>query len=206
MIIFDLDHTLFKTDTFKQDACTVFMKYGMDEDDFWKTFYGSYAPSFAGMGGYYSIDRNLALVDRWGDSKKRHVKKQLLEVMHRRGTAYLFDDVLKTLQALQHEGHKFILLSKGDDEFQRLKVAVSGIEPYFYKMYFVRRDKRPVLSKIIGGESVINVNDHHQELRWAKSIAPTIKNVYIRRSREPIAGLDESTIVIRNLMELQHHL
>ena len=207
MIIFDLDHTLFQTNLLKQDIASVFIQHGESEVDFWKTFYDSYTSPFGGTNGYYSIDRHLLLGNYRSMVEKKRLKRQLIDVIHQRGSGYLFDDVLVTLQALRVGGHRLVLLSKGDEELQHLKVVVTGIESYFHTIHFVRKDKRPIFKKIISEQdATINVNDHHNELRWAKQIAPTVKNIYIQRSPDFDTDLDDVAIVIKRLSELREQV
>ncbi len=55
----------------------------------------------------------------------------------------LFLGVIETMQSLRADGHRFHLLTLGDDGWQREKVRRNGLDGYFSSIHVIQRSKGP---------------------------------------------------------------
>ncbi len=155
LYIFDFDYTLFDTAVFKQDYFKQFVDLAYDPNNL-------RLEHFKENVIHYNIKEHLDLL---GDNLKDHNKSvETLNVFLSDLKRYLFPGAEEVLMKLKNEGHKLILISLGNLEFQKSKILGSGIEKFFEQIIITPGSKALLLEKInIGEEQVIIVNDNAQE-------------------------------------------
>ncbi|OGY45534.1 MAG: hypothetical protein A2729_01975 [Candidatus Buchananbacteria bacterium RIFCSPHIGHO2_01_FULL_39_14] len=186
MIIFDLDNTLFNTPLLKKDFERIFSKHKLSGPKFWQTFYSAYdiKPKAKGC---YSIDKHfLALSNFFKPKEKIKIKKELIKAIHCRGRGYLYPDVIPTLNRLKQNKKPIYLITKGEKDFQNLKIKATNIGSYFRKIYIVKNDKVPAFKKIVKNLSAVSVNDRLEELLLVKKQLPKVKSIFIKRKHQKI--------------------
>lgn len=193
MIIFDLDHTLFNTSILKEDLKDVFVKHGLNEEEFWKTLRKSYEidPKTSGC---YSIEKHFWVLDDFDKSKKDEIKKEIKKLIYFRGRDYLYDDAIPVLNKFKNKKKKLILISKGMDDFQNLKIEATNLRNFFDNIFITAEDKISIISNILkNGEAVFNINDHAEESRLVAKNFPNIFCILIRRNRQEKPKIDIPT-------------
>lgn len=205
MVIFDLDNTLFNTSLLKEDFKKVFERYNLRGQKFWQSFYQAYNID-PKTNGCYSIDKHLEVLKDWEQETKQKVKKDLKKIMFQRGQDYLYPEVLSILEKLKNNKVKIILITKGDKNFQKVKIKITGIKPYFERVYIIEGDKLPILEEVVKrDDNIIDINDHIEELRFMRENFPQVNCIFLRRCNqvEP-NGLGIPSV--SNLNEISSHL
>lgn len=207
MIIFDLDNTLFNTALLKGDICRIFEKYEVRGQEFWKSFYKSYDVDIQNKGGY-NIEKHLSLLDSLTPERKENIKQEIESLVYSRGTTYLYSEVLAVLSALKNtKKEKVVLVSKGDKDFQQLKIDATGLASYFDEIFIIEADVMPTLAKLINKcqEGIIFINDKVEELRSIQKKFPDVFCVFMRREGQA-EPKDFSVPSVTNLNELSWYL
>ena len=182
MIIFDLDHTLFNTDILKKDFKRVFLSHGFSEKDFLETFKKAYdiEPKTKGC---YSIDKHLSILSQFDRKQKELIKDQLLKIMARRGTGYLYRDTIPLLKKLRTAGVSMVLVTKGNSTFQKLKLSVAKLDSYFREIHIIPDDKVHIIKKFYKNKT-ININDRKDELQQSKKAFPNLVCILVERNNK----------------------
>ncbi len=205
MIIFDLDNTLFNTSLLKEDLREVFIKHGLTDEEFWSTLRESYNidPETKGC---YSIEKHFCVFKNFNEDKKNKIEQETKKIIYQRGRGYLYDDVVPALNKLKKQKEKLILISKGIDSFQKLKLDVINLRDFFNKIYITPGDKIDILKNVTNGQPIFDINDHAEESHLVTKNFPNISCILIRRNGQerpkiniPIASnLDEVFQYIRS--------
>lgn len=199
IIIFDLDYTIFDTDKFKRRGLALF--FNMDETEF-KSYYKK---NFKDQGLNYSPKKHLRNL---GWSYKEIVAKlsQLDDWMEKEISRYLFPEASKILDKLKQAGHKIILASFGDKEFQEQKISALKINGISAKEFFdevVISDKvKAGLEELkrFKGENILLVDDNLKEAIDLKGILGDRCEIFLIDG--PYARYREYDIAPRGLNEL----
>lgn len=167
-IIFDFDDTLFDTNRFKKDIFQILEKTGLKKDLLQKTYLEVIEKD------NYTFKKHLKEIRRSVSKlNTKEVSKSLHNLLENK---YLFESVEINLKKLK-ERHKIILLTKGDVEFQNIKIKESGISKIFNKkdIYIVAKDKLSIIKKINLEEEVYFINDKKTENDLIKKEFPKFK-------------------------------
>ena len=136
----DFDRTLFDTDGFKEKL----------EKDF-PGFSDSYTE--AKRNGIYKPGRHAELVG---------VELQKLFDEFREARKFVYDDIEK-LEKLKNKSNSLVLVSRGDKEFQRIKIKSSGIQELFDKVAIISKPlKTAPKDKVV--EIDLMIDDRREEL------------------------------------------
>jgi len=200
-IIFDFDHTLFSAKQFYFALKKAFFKLGVKEKLFQETFEES-----KGVGRDYKPEKQFKLIHKTRPEIKIGKLKESFEKILKTAPKFLYNDVLGFLKKWSKEAD-FILLSYGEEKFQKLKIENSGIKKYFKRVIITRDiDKSKPFKKLFSeNKKIIFVEDNPQALSKTKTSFSQIITVRINRGegkyyQEP----DNSQIdfSIKNLKEL----
>ena len=201
-IIFDFDHTLFSAKQFYFALKKAFFKLGVKEKLFQETFEES-----KGVGRDYKPEKQFKLIHKTRPEIKIGKLKESFEKILKTAPKFLYNDVLGFLKKWSKEAD-FILLSYGEEKFQKLKIENSGIKKYFKRVIITRDiDKSKPFKKLFSeNKKIIFVEDNPQALSKTKTSFFQIITVRINRGegkyyQEP----DNSQIdfSIKNLKELE---
>jgi len=201
-IIFDFDHTLFSAKQFYFALKKAFFKLGVKEKLFQETFEES-----KGVGRDYKPEKQFKLIHKTRPEIKIGKLKESFEKILKTAPKFLYNDVLGFLKKWSKEAD-FILLSYGEEKFQKLKIENSGIKKYFKRVIITRDiDKSKPFKKLFSeNKKIIFVEDNPQALSKTKTSFSQIITVRINRGegkyyQEP----DNSQIdfSIKNLKELE---
>lgn len=173
MIIIDLDYTLYRTDFLIRDMKQVLAQYGVGEADFHVTYKKSLHWDGDGYGFDYSFDKHVALLQSIGFRINADEVLPKLQACVRQ--EYLFDDAIPFLQFLRAQNEEVVLLTAGNPEFQKMKVATVGIEQYVDRTVYLSGNKDVFVKDVVAsGEQVWFINDNSKENARIKKLFPRV--------------------------------
>jgi len=176
-VVFDFDHTLFSTKSFYRVLKENFKKLGVEEELFNKSFEES-----KGKGRDYKPKRQFRLIHK----AKPKIKIKDLQVCFKRilkeAPRFLYKDVTCFLKKWQNKIN-LILLSYGEERFQRVKICSSKIEKYFEKIIVTKDiNKTKPFKKIFKKhEKIVVIEDNPNALLEIKKNYPYAITVRINR-------------------------
>jgi len=95
---------------------------------------------------------------------------------------YLFPETEKTLSYLKNQGHKLILLTLGEPNFQKSKVDNSKIKKYFEKIVYEPKNKaeNTLLKDLsMGDEDIIIINDKKEESNEMQKVLGNKSKIFL---------------------------
>lgn len=178
LIIFDLDYTLLDTTKFKRGLGKA-LGLSMEE------FNDTYKKIFKDKKLPYNIDIHIKYLlqnfrEGLADSTamENGIKSRIKEFL-RDIDQYLFHEAENVLKKMKEEGHSLLLLTYGDEDWQRYKIENLKIKKYFDGIFYADKDKYEVLEDLVNnqkqfffpGDEILIVNDNAQEsLRIKESL------------------------------------
>ena len=201
-IIFDFDHTLFSAKQFYFALKKAFFKLGVKEKLFQETFEES-----KGVGRDYKPEKQFKLIHKTRPEIKIGKLKESFEKILKTAPKFLYNDVLGFLKKWSKEAD-FILLSYGEEKFQKLKIENSGIKKYFKRVIITRDiDKSKPFKKLFSeNKKIIFVEDNPQALSKTKTSFSQIITVRINRGEGKYYQESDNPQIdfsIKNLKELE---
>ncbi len=181
MLIFDLDHTLFQTDILKQDIQDVFSTFGIKGDIFWDSFYKAYDINPNEL-GCYSPQKQLQVLGL--TEKIPLVMDAVITIMKNRNGGYLYADVISSLHMFKNMGEVMVIVTKGDKNFNALKIEAAGLNQFCSATHVVQGSKVSAFSAYPNAHSTIVINDRLDELEESTRAFPAM--VHLRITREKI--------------------
>jgi hypothetical protein len=91
--------------------------------------------------------------------------------------SYLFENSEDVLRTLQKE-NKLILLTKGAEDYQKMKVDGSGINKYFHEVHIVPTDKELFLKDKNFEGPIYFINDKINENEKIRTLFPDLKVIH----------------------------
>lgn len=131
-IYIDFDRTLFDCETFLKDFYAIINKYQIPKDIFMKCQNQCKKQGFNPgiildkVAKEYEFDENIY-----------HEIDNLLKDSHK----YLYKDAIKFLKELKKLGYQIIILTKGNEEYQREKIMYSNIDEYYSELIVTMKHK-----------------------------------------------------------------
>lgn len=178
MYIIDFDDTIFNTKKFKEIRKAALGSFGITEEQYDK----SYELARVSQSGIitYTNQRHAEVLAEMGLDRDE-VFTALAETTTKEVLAsLLFDDAHQFLQALSDKTERLVLLSLGEEQFQRQKTVGCGIVDYFDQIMFVQHSKKEVIGDLLKYDDVEAdwfVNDKVQETMDIVKAYPTINAV-----------------------------
>lgn len=172
-IIFDLDHTLFMTNVFKEDLFEIFDNLGVVREIVESSYFEHCKKDNGGAYDFLGHCEKIILKGAKLDldsAKKAYF--QFLENLD--FSKYLEKGVFEFLQKQKSMGRGLILLTKGGEKIQQLKFERSGLQRYFDKLIVCKDTKIPILSKMSLERGDIIVNDLVEEIFQIKEVYPQL--------------------------------
>jgi len=199
---FDFDHTLFDTTKLRQDINRIFLNGGVRQ----ASFDASYKELARGV-GYEPYAQARLLAAEWRDTAARDSAMREVSELMKSGRGYVFEGAAELLAALKGRGHRLVILTLGNRDWQREKIASSGLSALFDQTEIVPGPGRKAsrLADIIDkNESVTIIDDNPGELEAIMATRPGYRCVYYRRPVNPYPnpGCEEAV----NIAELRQLL
>lgn len=183
-IILDFDNTLFDTDAFKRALSGALTELGVTREMFWQMY-----PRVLDHGGErlgYSPDRHAKVLHELLPDVDPYQATVLLERVVDRAADFLFPDTRDFLSRMISLNVPLMLLSRGDEWFQRRKIAASGLDRFVHEIHAGPEAKTHRIATFTEapGKTVL-VNDHVEETRDIVKARPAWIPVLKRRDDIP---------------------
>ncbi|MBD3310996.1 MAG: HAD hydrolase-like protein [Candidatus Magasanikbacteria bacterium] len=189
MFILDFDHTLYDTHLLSKSMKSVFLSYDILLDDFEK----SYKLAIYGENGNYvnyTFERQLKILKKIGYSFDYNGVLDKLDALLEENR--LFDDTIDFLEFIKNLGLKNILLTAGNDKFQKKKIEAVGISDYFDDIKFVHNGKEKLVKSFFSPQNkLFFINDNLQENLAVKN---TVAEVEVLTKKNQYKNTEEELI------------
>lgn len=201
VVVFDLDHTLFNTSSFKKKLFSSLKTYGISSEEVEAAY-----KKIMNQGGKFKYDYRVE--DHVRELRKKHVfsvkkaEHTMFSVLTQ-AEKFLYPKVKNILAELRRRGFHLILISRGNKFFNHQKISQSGLDKFFHKVHVTNKSKlglhRNYFKKAKQGWAV---NDNVNELLLIKRQNPHVKYVLKRGSDYSITTSGE-LIAIDEISQLR---
>jgi FMN phosphatase YigB (HAD superfamily) len=182
-IIFDLDHTLFFADRFREDLSRALRPYGISASEFARTYALLRRETNGRLA--YSPERHLAALAKNCTFNMRGARRACETVM-KSAPRFLDPQAAPMLQNLRAHGHRLVLLTRGETRFQNKKIAALDLRRYFHGIIVSPHEKHLALSRLpLGSGALVFINDNAKELREIRRAVPHAILIERRRRDAP---------------------
>ncbi len=183
-IVLDFDNTLFDTDAFKRALSGALVELGVSREVFWQLY-----PRVLDRGGErigYSVERHAKQLHELMPDVDPYRATVFLERVLDRAPDFLFPDARDFLSRMIALNVPLVLLSRGDEWFQRRKIEAAGIDRLVHEIHVATEAKRAMSLRLpdVPGKTVF-VNDHLEETRDVLRAKPEWVPVLKRRVDVP---------------------
>jgi len=191
-VIFDLDHTLLDTEAFKASLSAALSALGPSPERVTET----YVETVGREDGAYDYDPDvhigLLAADIPGSVGLKEAHRAVEGTVRRIGE-HLFPGVAELLDALRDRGVRLVLLTMGNEAWQRRKIAASGLRRFFDAVRTVSADKHAVIEEYADGGTTVVVNDNGAEIDAMAAVAPEFRYV-VKRGPKPLPASTDAVI------------
>ncbi|MBI5222302.1 MAG: hypothetical protein HY980_02285 [Candidatus Magasanikbacteria bacterium] len=157
----DFDKTIFDCYKFEKDIWTIFERKGVKREDYSATYKKSLCTVSSDLFDY-NFQEHVKFLRELGYKLGGEVRIELEGLLDKNN--YLFPDTEEFLQFLRGNTKKMVLLTAGDDEFQKTKIKKTKLGGWFDEVEVVRGHKEDFLAnKIKTGDKALLVNDSIRE-------------------------------------------
>ena len=186
ILILDFDDTLLNTGRLEGE-CALHMltlKYGVTNDNF-KKAREKLREVYPESPAYYDLKKHLEILSGNNCARRDEMHREVYKLIRAQLKDFLFDDVVAFLKK-QSQNHTLILMTFGDPDFQKHKVASSGISHFFHELIFTGKEPKAeiikrVCAKTPKKEKVVFLDDRVWQLSSAKKMNPLLTSVRIKR-------------------------
>ncbi len=171
MIVVDFDDTLYNTARFKDDLEKFLFQYGVGKEDFLSSY--TAADRLRAQGAFdYTFERQLECLKEKGYVFSDGIIKDLDRVLENK--ELVFSDAVDFLLAIGQTRHHKILMTLGNHDFQKLKIASAGLSIYFDEVVILHGQKEVELGEryLAGEKELIFINDNLRENLVIKELFP----------------------------------
>lgn len=166
-IIFDFDDTLFQTHKLKKTIFDKMESFGIPIDLIKKSYEIS-KKKFS----HYTPDNHIEIINK---TKKFHITKNQREEINQIDFSFHKVEEMHHILSKLSKKNKLVLLTIGDQNFQKLKISNSGFSHLFKEVHIIDSKKEDFISKQNYKEEVFFVNDKKKENNIIKKKFPQIK-------------------------------
>jgi len=182
-IIFDLDYTLLDTARFKKDIASVLEQCGITEERFLEAYAenvekGELIRDFDALRYVTALRGDLTCTEAEAAAKIGDLSENMNE--------YFFPNAEWLLEKLKAEGHSLKLLTHGNIEWQKKKIANTGIKDVFDEIIYAPENKDDMKDALEVAEApVVMVNDHGREIDALGMIFPAFHMIAVKGPKPP---------------------
>lgn len=202
-VYLDLDNTLLATRVFYQDFYReLLLAEGNTEREI-DASYKFFSNGATRVGEPFSPKRQMEILG-WREVTKERVLAEI-ENLLREKRGFIFPEVVPALMELRRKGLTLILLTFGNEEFQKQKIIASGIAHYFDEIKITASDKTEILLADQEGEERIFVDDKEEFMGVLREHSD-IQTFHMCRKEVGVAscekGVCQAHYEIKDLQEL----
>ena len=203
-LIFDFDHTLFSTRKLYFALKEAFRKIGVGESLFQETLEKSRRK---GKGRVYKPNKQFKLIIKAKPEISLKKLERAFKKVLSKAPKFLYKDTAQFLRKWQRKSN-LILLSYGEEKFQKDKIKASKIRRFFKRIIITQDINKLKSSKKIfqNKGKAIFVEDNPQVLSKIKKIFPNVIMIRINRGEGKYAKEPNNPQIdfsINNLKELE---
>jgi FMN phosphatase YigB (HAD superfamily) len=184
-IVFDLDYTLMDTARFKEALAEAVTAHGVSRERYEET----YKAIVKREGKVYDYDPDVhieALGGDFSDAGAAAEARRSIDKVVAESDKYLFPGSVELLKELRREGRELVLLTLGNEGWQRRKVENSGLHGYFDEVIATGKHKTGEITKLAESrEKTIIVNDNGEEIKEMMRQAPRFTYI-MKKGPKPI--------------------
>lgn len=173
-IVFDLDYTLYDTLALKGALVSALVGLGYDRARAEQGFAGARGTSGSGIDYYRPEGHAAAMHASQQGIADEGATLAALRACLAEGQRFLYPGVWALLTRLRSLEHRLVLLTLGDDAWQRAKVVGAGLDVLFHEVRTTLEDKERVIPEYahIGAELAV-INDNVAETMRMRAAAPS---------------------------------
>lgn len=180
-IFIDFDDVLFNTKKFKEKLADIFASVGISKEEYEKTYF---KPRDEHSVKVHDIEEQIQRLKGVCSFDEEELRK-LLDNLMQDTSSFIFDDVVPFANA--NKGDELAILSFGSKDFQKKKVASSGIQKYIAEIIVAGESKAETLADIfknqsdILNEKILFIDDRTEQIQDVKKNFPGIITIFIKR-------------------------
>lgn len=179
LFIFDFDDTLFDTQSLKEDFFNMLASFDLPK----KEIQSSYKKFMDENRGLYIPNNHLEKLLTEFKLKENFKNETLSWLQNLDFKKYVFIETMETLEKIS-KTNKIILLTKGDEEFQKLKIENCGLKKYFDEIHIVKNNKEDFVRNQNYSGEIYFINDKESENKKISDEFPHIKVFTIKTKKE----------------------
>ena len=196
-IIFDLDHTLLDTEKFKDILGLSLKDSGVTSDQFWKAFEDTNKET---RNVDFDPDKLIEQLRPVINCSREEAIAKIYSVIENIQN-FLFPDALKVLEQLKNNGHRLVLFTHGNIDWQKKKVKQLGLEIMFEKLLFTNEEKEKMVTELeLLKKPVVMINDNGKEMDEFQKVFPDFIMVAVRGPK-PVPS-DKNIPICNDLTEV----
>jgi FMN phosphatase YigB (HAD superfamily) len=184
-IVFDLDYTLMDTAKFKEALAEAVTACGVSRERYEET----YRSIVKREGKVYDYDPDVhieSLRQDFPDADAAAEARRGIDKVVADSDKFLFPGSAELLKELRREGRELVLLTLGNERWQRRKVEHSGLRDYFDEVIATGKHKTAEIGKLAEAEGkTIVINDNGEEIREMMRRAPRLTYI-MKKGPKPI--------------------
>ncbi|MEA3248952.1 MAG: HAD hydrolase-like protein [Patescibacteria group bacterium] len=188
IVILDLDYTLLDTAKFKDALAVVFASCGVDRKSFdraYKKTVTARPPEYD-----YDIDRHIGYLEEHLTCNVEKLKGRVNELL-KSVDDHLYPGARDFVERLRVGGARLVLLTLGNEFWQRIKMEHSTLSDMFDRIVTVGSGKEDVVGDIAKGhDKVVVINDNVDEIFRMLETNPTFLYIVKRGPRGVPGALD----------------
>lgn len=192
-IVFDLDHTLFRTGLFKKDLFEILYESGATENIVRETYKRHCKED---DGGAYDFDTHcLKITQKQRIFKKREAKDRYTRFIKEADfSKYVEIESFQYLKKWREMGAKLILLTKGGESIQWIKLKRTGMEEFFDEILICKHTKLKKIESLYLGKEDFFVNDLVSEILEVRREFPKVNCLLLNISDPSLESQNYSKI------------
>lgn len=181
-VFLDWDDTLFNTRDFIKDLSLLFVPLGISSDVYTETRKHAYV-MFDAITDVYDIELHLAQFVKNKADFDIIEAARLVDIFLEDTSKYVFADVRQFLENMKEKKVDCYILSFGQSDFQRKKIAGAGLNGYFRDVLIVQNEKYKTMAFFSedSKESVWFFDDRVEYIDTMKQMLPWVKIVQVSR-------------------------
>ena len=161
MMILDFDNTLYNTNLLKIELEKIFADYGVTPADYASSeqlaIHGSEGTHYD-----YTVELHIQILHEKGYKIPHEEAVKKIQALFENNYAY--EDTIFFLEALKKKNDRMVLLTAGNEQFQRAKIQSIKIEDYFDEIICVRGKKEEYVESVYTPhEKIFFINDKLKE-------------------------------------------
>ena len=208
--LLDFDDVLFNTSAFSLASRKIFIDSGVSEKEH-DEFYQQMREDFKAKNKVYHRDDHVALFTKRFPEVDADLLKKNIKTLHETMPNFVYDDTAGFLKSLSENGWHKIILTFGNEDWQKTKVNLSGVGALVEEIVVTEDVSKvlaaeDILKKAGNAEDIIFIDDNpYRALHSVKEKFPHIRTIQLIRPeletiRERHSGCDHDC---RTLDEIQ---